>query len=75
MNWRTAGWMEFKCKGVLSLRFQQDVVNFKTKGLVHRQPRLQPPTFMSTIKLPKTKKLVAPFDRGKSLGLLFFEKE
>ena len=25
-------------------------------------------------KLPKTKKLVAPFDRGKSLGLLFFKK-
>ena len=25
-------------------------------------------------KLPKTKKLVAPFDRGKSLDLLFFKK-
>ena len=25
-------------------------------------------------KLPKTKKLVAPFDRGESLGLLLFKK-
>ena len=31
--------------------------------------------FVYTVKLPKTKKLVAPFDREKSLGLLLFKKE
>ena len=52
---------------------EHNVIVFLSEIINYYQPMIAPKK--SDIDYQKPKKLVAPFDRGESLGLLVFKKE